>query len=138
VGDDGKGLMTGQQEKVLSLMLAGETQKAAAESAGVAPETVSRWMSGDAVFVATLNQRRQDLWDANSAGLRDLAQEAIGVLADVMRHGETDALRLRAAVAVLKSQGLDVGERPTGKTNPERIKGDWAHETMIDAMWSVS
>jgi len=133
VGDDGKGL-TGQQEQVLASMLAGETQKAAAESAGVAPETVSRWMSKDAVFVATLNQRRQDLWDANAAGLRDLAQEAIAVLADVMRNGENDGLRLKAAAVVLRSQGLDAGSRPDGKTSPERIKGEWSRETMFDAM----
>ena len=132
MGDEQKAL-TGAQEKVLVAMLAGETQRAAARAAGVAPETVSRWMSGDALFVATLNQRRKDLWAANGAKLAELGAEAIGVLAELMQKGDSHSVRLRAAVAVLRAQTV-----PGGETDAERIRSEWSRQAMFDALSSWS
>lgn len=47
---------------------------------------------------------------------------------DVMDNGEIDTVRLRAALAVLKGQGLaDVGKR-WGETDPAQIQADWERE----------
>lgn len=45
-----------------------------------------------------------------------------------MDNGEIDTVRLRAALAVLKGQGLaDVGKR-WGETDPAQIQADWERE----------
>jgi len=133
MGNDEKSLSS-QQEAVIVSLLAGKTQKDAAEAAGVSAETVSRWMHSDALFVATLNARRQELWDMNSAALRDLAKEATAVLKDLLDSPD-DRVRLRSVLAILKTQGLDVGDRPCGSTSPGHIEADWRHQAMIDAMF---
>lgn len=64
--------LTGQQETVIAALIDGKTQKEAAELAGVTPETVSRWKASDPLFLATLNLRRQELWDAHAQRLTAL------------------------------------------------------------------
>ena len=127
-------VLTGQQEQVIGLLLAGKSQKNAAAEAKVAEETVSRWMHGDALFVATLNQRRQQLWEGNAARLQSLADKAVDTIEDLMDNGETDAVRLRAALAVLKGQGLADAGRPEGEIDPERLEADWASKQRITAL----
>ena len=67
-------VLTGAQERVIAEMLAGKTQKQAATEAGVRPETVSRWLARDALFVATLNTARMDMWDGRIERLRGLTR----------------------------------------------------------------
>jgi len=126
--------VTGQQDKVINAMLSGQTQRAAAEAAGVAPESVSRWLASDAVFVAELHARRAQLWDANRDKLADLASEAIDTVCKLMRSGDTDALRLRAALAIWKAQGFADGARPDGETDAGRIEKAWRKR---DNPWSL-
>ena len=132
VADDEKAL-TGQQEQVIALLLAGKKQRDAAESAGVAEETVSRWMHGDALFVATLNARRQDLWQATAERLLGLGGKAAATLEGLL-DSESESTRLQAAKAVLKAQGLDAGGRPVAETDPQRIEREWSRAAMMDAL----
>lgn len=68
--------------------------------------------------LATLNQRREQLWEGNAARLQSLADKAMDTIEDVMDDGETDTVRLRAALAVLKGQGLADVAKPWGETDP--------------------
>jgi hypothetical protein len=100
------------------------------------PRTLSgaKARRGDALFVATFNQRRQQLWESKAARLESLADKAIDTIEDVMENGETDAVRLRAVLAVLKGQGLADAGRPERDTDPERIEADWPSERRITAL----
>ena len=120
--------LTPQQDQVISLMLAGQTQREVAQAAGVAPETISRWRSGHAVFVATLNQRRHELWRGQRERLANLAGEAVGTLKDLMKS-ESDSIRLRAAVAVLRTQA-----EPPGETDPDRLQRKWEQDAVFERL----
>ena len=109
--------LTPAQEAVIDALLAGKTQADAAALAGVAAETVSRWKRQDALFVATWQNRRRQVWDAHAQRLRNLAGRAL----DVVEQG-LDAGDLRAAALVLKSVDLGDLAAPEAETTPEAIK----------------
>jgi len=113
--------LTAQQEQVIALLLTGTTQAAAAEQVGIAAETVTRWKSGDAVFIATYNAARQDLWQANRERLKSLRSHAVDVLAALL-DSDHEATKLKAALSVLD---LAAGQ-PTGPTDPEAVETQWA------------
>ena len=121
--------LTSQQDQVISLMLAGQTQREVAEAAGVAPETISRWRSGHAVFVATLNQRRHELWEGQRERLANLAGAAVDTLEDLMKS-ETESVRLRAALAVLKTTVAE----PPGETDPDRLERKWEQDAVFESL----
>ena len=118
-------VLSGQQDQVIGLLLAGKTQREAATEAGCAEETVSRWANRDPLFMATLNARRRELWQGNVDRLRALTSEAIDVVRDVLRtvrNPPDDGLRLRAALAVLKAGAMDQTEPPAEEaTDPDRV-----------------
>jgi len=112
--------ITPQQEAVILELIAGKTQKEAAHAAGVAPETVSRWMKNDYVFIAELNARRKDVWRAHRDALRGLASEAVAAMGDLLKSKD-ERVRLQAASAILRT----VRElSPEGHTDPDRIEYD--------------
>lgn len=122
-------VLTPAQEAVIDALLAGKTQAEAAALAGVAAETVSRWKRDDALFVATWQNRRRQVWDAHAQRLRNLAARAL----DVVEAG-IDAGDLRAAALVLKSVNLSDLAAPDPETTPDGIK----QARMMDALanWS--
>lgn len=124
--------ITPQQEAVILALLEGKTQKEAAEAAGVAPETVSRWMKRDAVFVATLNARRKDLWNAHREKLRAQVREAVTVMGDLLKS-ENERVRLQAATAILRTAS-DLA--PGGETEPEKVRKAWEEAELWDAIIS--
>ena len=109
--------ITTQQEAVILALLAGSTQKEAAEAAGVAPETVSRWVNNDAVFIAEMNSRRQDLWRAHRDALRGLVAQAVEVVGDLL-ESPSERVRLQSATAILRT-ARDI--TPSGPTTPEEV-----------------
>ena len=124
----------GKQEQVITLLLAGKTQKDAATEVGVAEETVSRWMKGNADFVATLNARRRELWGANAQRLRSLAGKAIKTLEGLL-ESENEAMQLRAASEILKAVSLASVEPPSSQTHPDDIKLSWHSEEEMRLRW---
>lgn len=113
-------VLTPAQEAVIDALLAGKSQAEAAALAGVAAETVTRWKSKNALFVATWQNRRRQVWDAHAQRLRNLAARAL----DVVEAGIDDG-NLRAAALVLKSVNLSDLAAPDPETTPEGIKQDW-------------
>ena len=122
-------VLTPAQEAVIDALLAGKSQAEAAALAGVAAETVSRWKRDDALFVATWQNRRRQVWDAHAQRLRNLAARAL----DVVEAG-IDAGDIRAAALVLKSVNLSDLAAPDPETTPDGIK----QARMMDALanWS--
>ena len=118
--------ITPQQEAVILALLMGKTQKEAAEDAGVAPETVNRWLKRDPVFVATMNARRQELWEAHREMLRALVGEAVAVMGNLLKS-ENERVRLQAATAILRTAS-DL--TPEGETSPEVVERQWEMEKL--------
>ena len=126
-------VVTGQQSQAITLLLAGKTQVDVALEVGVACETVNRWLHGDAVFVAAYNAARLELWLANSARLRDLSTTAIDTIATILNDpNEASAIRLRAAVMVLKDLGM--GDKPGGGVTVGEVEIEWHNEQMLSVM----
>ncbi len=69
--------LTATQQNVINLLLLGNNQRRAAEEAGVAAETVSRWKASDAAFMTVLANARRDIWDSQVQRLRNLSGLAI-------------------------------------------------------------
>ena len=125
--------ITGQQDQAIALLLAGKSQAETAAAVEVAPETVTRWLRGDAAFVAAYNTRRLELWEANSARLRELSGKAIDTIEAILGdHGESAAVRLRAAVIVLKELGAN--DKPKEATTPEQVASQWLLERTLSSL----
>lgn len=125
--------LTGEQSVVLAHLVAGKSQKAAAEAAGVSEQAVSRWMTSDALFVATLNAVRLEVWQTAADRLAGLAADALGTLEELLRTG-SDTVRLRAAVSVLSAIGLMDAGKPNGETSAVVVASDWSRQAFIDAL----
>lgn len=126
--------LSSQQEAVLLHLLSGKNQQEAAAAADCAPETVSRWMNGDALFVAELNRRRREVWEGHAERLRSLAGDALDTIGDVLHGGGDERVRLSAALAVLKSLGLGELQKPGGPTHPEEVRKQWRNEEIFRAL----
>jgi len=98
--------LTVEQETVINGILTGMTQKAAAESAGVAPETVSRWLAEPfGEFGTELDNRRRALRMSTAIHLVRLATRAAAELESAL-DSENEAVRFKAAVTILKAAGV--------------------------------
>jgi hypothetical protein len=114
IPDTEKVCLTAQQELAVDLLATGKTITEAANTLGVARQTVSEWRNQDPVFEAALNARREELWSGMSDRLRVLLPKALNVLEQSLEHGE-----LRAAVAVVRAAGLHSLSAPEGPVTAE-------------------
>ena len=101
---------------MIQALMSGATQAEAAERAGVARETVWRWMQDDAEFLAALNRIRTGLAEATIDRLRLARFEAIDVLVQLLKSDDP-RLRLVAAQTVLRATGSADVTTPTGPTD---------------------
>lgn len=127
-------VLSGPQIAVIGFMLEGKRQGEAAELAGVAPETVSRWVRGDALFLAELNGRRAELWQSQASRLRNMAGKAVDVLEGLLAdESASPGVRLAAAREVLKCLALaDIG-KPSGEIDAERLEYDMQRSKRLEA-----
>jgi transcriptional regulator with XRE-family HTH domain len=109
-----------QQETALHALMSGATQAEAAERAGVARETVWRWLQDDAEFVAALNRIRKGLAEATIDRLRLARFEAIEVLVQLLKCDDP-RLRLLAAQTVLRATAPEEVITPTGPTDASDV-----------------
>ena len=98
--NEGLPLTAGQQAALMALS-AGRTIRAAAASAGVSRNTVSRWMNADPYFRAAYNAWRREVADSTRARLVRAAESAASVVHRAIRDGDG-----RLALALLKQLGL--------------------------------
>jgi hypothetical protein len=98
------------QSLALGVLVSGGSVTKAAKEAGVARETVSRWVHHDPVFIAEMQNARAELASQTRCALEALGMQAVGVLADAVGNQFVKPWRLRAACAVLKMIGADRAE----------------------------
>ena len=99
-------------------MSGGSITKAAKE-AGVARETVSRWVHHDPAFLAELQNIRAEMAIQTRCALESLGMRAVGVLSDAVQNQFVKPWRLKAACAVLKMIGADRAETMASTTAEE-------------------
>lgn len=127
-------VLSPQQEIAIMALLAGKRQQEAAEAAGVAPETVSRWLANDVKFVATLNARRREMWDAQRARLCTLVERAIETIEECLTSAPP-AIRLRAALAILASADVLSGPTPAAlPASPDAVEKQWYNERSAEKL----
>ena len=117
--------LTPAQEAVIGALLDGKTQAEAAALAGVVPETISRWKSKDALFVATWQTRRRQVWESHAQRLRNLAGKALDVVEQGLTEGD-----IRAAALVLKSVSLAELTIPEPETTAAGVEWDWRQDAI--------
>jgi hypothetical protein len=105
--------LTIEQENVIDLLITGKSERETAEIAGVNRSTIAQWRQVP-LFVATMNQRRQALWQESHEKLRSLILTAMGQLEGRVSGMTTkELLQLVAMVS-------DLG-KPEGETNPSTV-----------------
>jgi hypothetical protein len=117
--------LTVAQESAIDLLILGKSDREVAERIGVHRETVWHWRTHQAVFVAELNKRRQDMFGAAQQRLRALVGKALNNLETAV-----DAGSLKASLEVLKAAALYGTASPAGPTDPEAILDTWVAEAI--------
>jgi hypothetical protein len=107
------------QRLALQALVSGGSITKAAKEAGVARETVSRWVHRDPVFFAEVQNVRAGLAIQTRCALEALGMQAVGVLADAIQNQFVKPWRLKAACAVLKMVGADLAETMPATTAEE-------------------
>lgn len=103
------------------LLLQGKSDGDVAKAVGVTRSTVNIWKNHDAAFIAQLNARRQELWEAQSQRLRGLVDKAIDVLEKDLTAPDM-MIPQRAAVHILRAAGLyGAAPTPTGPATAEEV-----------------
>ena len=116
--------LTPQQETAINLILAGKTDGDVAHAIGKSRSTVNVWRNHDSLFIATLNDRRQQIWGSQLNRLNTLAAEAVDALQAGL-HDTDIKVRLLAAVHILKATGVYGAASPGIEgTDPARIATD--------------
>jgi AcrR family transcriptional regulator len=114
-----------QQITALVELVTGSTVTEAAKRAGVDRTTVHRWLASDALFVATLNQAKQEALDAVRARMRLAADVAVSTVWGLITGDDVHpAIRLKAAVTVLGAVG-GLGPEEIGPTEVEGVEASW-------------
>ncbi len=130
-------MLNAKQDQVITMILAGRSQKEAAAEVGVTPETVSRWKH-EAEFTAEMNRQRKETWGAQRQRLQALVDDALQVYTDVLRAADDPKLRLRAARDVLDAVGLDEIPALTGPTTPEAVEKDREQRAAMAALFDCA
>ena len=113
-------VLSSKQELAVDLLATGASVTAAAVACEVTRQTVSGWLTGHPGFGASLNRRRQELWDESADRAGSLVPKALDVLAEELA-GEK---RLTAAVHIMRAAGVHGLPAPTGATDPEEIEAN--------------
>lgn len=98
------------QTLAIEALASGSNITGAASAAGVARETVSRWVQHDATFIAELRNARAELAAQTRSALESLGMRSVATLRDALQNEHVRSTRLRAACAVLKMLGADKPE----------------------------
>jgi transposase-like protein len=98
--------LTPKQIEVIEALASGASVTDAARRAGVDRSTVYLWMRDDDNFEAELSLARRECADTMRARLRELAEDAVKAVRELMTGTDASAaVRLRAALSVLQGLG---------------------------------
>jgi len=115
--------LTAQQDTVLAALLTGKSVTAAAGEAGIARQTVHRWLASDADFIAAYNRGRREIAAAHAVRLLAMCGQALDVLDGAIAAGDA-----RVALAVLKGAGVLGGDAAqiVGSSDPDEVRDEHA------------
>ena len=109
--------LTVEQETAVDLLLTGKSDREVAEIVGVSRWTIQQWRTGHPVVMATIEQRRAEVWGTTGERLRSLMAKAVDNLAAAVESGS-----LRASVELLKCTSMYGGVvNVLSETDPEKI-----------------
>lgn len=111
-----------EQQNAIDHLLQGQSDRAAAEAAGVSRQTVWEWRNHDPLFIAELNRQRFEMWDEARERLKSMANRALDVLEQQLGSGDPK-VSLAAAKYILQGTRLlgDTDLPIAGPTTPEAI-----------------
>ena len=122
---DGETSLSEKQELALTALLLGARVDEAAEEAGVARETVSRWRNHDPAFMAELRRRQAELWGEARDQLRGLAACAVTCLRERLSpsvaYGKDVWTRENEATAVHVLRALGLYGKLTEEPEPTDV-----------------
>ena len=122
--------LTPQQETAIDLILTGKNDREVAQTIGKSRSTVNTWRNHDPLFIATLNDRRQQVWGGQLNRLNNLVIEAVDVLQDGL-HDSDIKVRIVSAIHILKATGVYGATVPGSEvTDPAEVAAD--HEVKND------
>jgi transposase-like protein len=114
--------LTDSQLSALGALAGGATISKAAETSGVHRSTVYRWLDADPVFMAELNRLRRERVEEQRANVRGLVETAFETVRKLLEDPTAPAaVRLKAAMEILRETGVMEGDAPIGSTDPEEI-----------------
>jgi hypothetical protein len=116
-----KGGLTVTQENAVDLLSVGKNDTEVAGLLGVSRVCVTRWRCYLPDFIASLNERRAEIWAAARYRLRSLAVEALDVLAAEMRQPDPTR-KMKAATELLRfAPSPSAAPDNIGPTDPEAV-----------------
>jgi hypothetical protein len=98
----GEVTLTAQQQQALEWLMNGGSVAEAAQYAGVARQTVSRWIHEDPDFAALFEHWQAQTRTATKARVIALTEAAMDTVTDAIRNHKD----VRAALALLKGAGV--------------------------------
>lgn len=131
--------LTAAQVVALAAIAGGGSVSDAAAAAGVHRATVYRWLDSDPVFVAERNRLQAEQRARLNAQVNELTDLAIGFIRGVLDDSELlvpQALRLRAALAVLGRSGVLEPEPEPGPVHPADVQVDWGSRATVRRLYS--
>jgi hypothetical protein len=107
-----------EQENAIDVLLTGKTDRETAEAVGVSRWTVQRWRTQHPLFMATLQQKRAEVWRGAQEKLRSLMMKAVENLATAVESGD-----LKASIELLKAVGMygDGTMNAISEQDPEKL-----------------
>jgi hypothetical protein len=112
------------QENAIDLLITGATDGDVAAAVGVDRVTVWQWRHEHPMFMATLQQRRAEVWRAPQEQLRALMRKAVENITAAIEGGD-----LKASIELLKITGMygDGRGNAIAEQDPERLLKQQAH-----------
>ena len=116
--------LTPAQIRALNALVAGQSVSKAAQAAEVDRTTVHRWLKEDPQFAAEHNAARLEMAETVQSGIRELADEAIATLRDLMGPNTPANVRLKVVQMVLSRASSGLMVERIGSPLPDEIERD--------------
>lgn len=118
-----------KQLKVIDLLLQGKSQSEASREAGIAQETVNRWLNGrtNPYFRAVYNAKKNIIQRDQMSKVASIYSKAMDVVLSTLED-EKSPERVKVALSIL-SRAVEYPSHAWLDEHPETIAGKW-HTTM--------
>ncbi len=127
-----------KQIQAAILLMQGKTGREVATELNITPETVSHWRANPE-FEAFMNELRLDVIKSARDSLKNLSVKATRTLEDLLEKADSDAVRLKAALAILAMAGHTDPRNGLwawgiGSTNPDNVAEEQENEKLKEKM----